>query len=111
MESWVVKRIPNLGNLKKDSDGWLTVLLYVVAWPVADLIFPSCLPRTRAGGSFLWGLSRKKRPSLSKERLSVLLCQARSTQEGASCMWWSWMRESEAQRHQGGARGWLEEEV
>lgn len=51
------------------------VVLYLVAWPVASSVSLSCLPRAGAEGSFLWGPSRERRPSLSKW-LGVLLCQA-----------------------------------
>lgn len=53
-----------------------SVVLYIVAWPVANSISLSCLPRARAEGSFLQGLSGERRPSLSKEWLGVLVCQA-----------------------------------
>lgn len=75
MGSWAVKRSPNLDNWRRESEADL-VVLYIVAWPVANSVSMSCLARARAEGSFLWGPSREGRPSLSKECLGVLLCQA-----------------------------------
>lgn len=68
MESCVLKRIPNLDNLKNILMVDLVMLHIVAGSPdglaLGQLEDLSALPpRAGQGGSFLWGLSRERGPS------------------------------------------------